>query len=93
MKAKQVKLPIIEEDNNVFKERISLEKLREIWNDEENTYSEDELIKIRDWLYAVTEVIYETSKIAEQKIIELKPNNNEETQSNIICEGEYRRAS
>ena len=76
-----------------FKERISLERLSDIWNDEQTTYSEDELIKIRDWLYAVTEVIYETSKIAEQKIIELKPNNNEDTQSNTICEGEYRRAS
>ena len=92
MSAKTIKLqPKPEQDE--FHGKISLEKLGEIWNDKETTYSEDELIKIRDWLYVITSVIYNTFKTEKAKVIELKQTEHEKTESDFVCEGEYRRAS
>lgn len=85
--------PAIIEDESVFKEKVSLEKLGGIWNNEEVCYSEEELTLIRDWLYSITEVIFETVKHKKHKTIEFKPQHNEEQKSDIVCEGEYRRAS
>jgi hypothetical protein len=85
--------PTITEDESVFKETISLEKLGGIWNNEEVTYSEEELTLIRDWLYSITEVIFETVKNKKHKTIEFKPQHDEEQKSDTVCESEYRRAS
>ena len=42
---------------DAFTGKVYLEKLRAIWNDDDVTYSDEELIRIREWLYAISEVI------------------------------------
>lgn len=79
---------------DVFTGKVSLEKTRAIWNTKHKTYTDEELIRIREWMYAIAEVIIHTVRKSktETKVIELNPNNHEPTQSNIIHPGEYRRA-
>lgn len=36
--------------------RMSLEKLRTIWNDKDECYTDTQLLQIRDWFYTVAEV-------------------------------------
>jgi hypothetical protein len=81
--------------DDIFPDKVPLEKLRAIWNDEQVQYSDEQLYKIREWLYALTRVIIHVKEkqANNDKIIELKPNANETAESNIICPGEYRRAS
>lgn len=40
-----------------YDNRISIEQLRAIWNDDEETYTDDDLLFIRDWLYTMSEII------------------------------------
>lgn len=37
-------------------DKVSIEQLRAIWNDENVTYTDDELCRIRDWFYMVAEI-------------------------------------
>lgn len=81
-------------DGDIFTDRISLEQMRSIWNDEEITYSDEQLITIREWLYAIANVIIEKQKMKTgSNIIEIKAKTNEAKKSDIIRQGEYRRAS
>ncbi len=81
-------------DGDIFTDRVSLEQMRSIWNDEEVTYSDEQLITIREWLYAIANVIIEKQhKKTSTNIIEIKAKTNEAEESNIIRKGEYRRAS
>ena len=41
----------------VFPERISIDQLRKIWNDKNVQYTDEELLRIRDWLYTMAGVI------------------------------------
>jgi hypothetical protein len=81
---------------DIFPDKIPLDKIRNIWNDEHEQYNDKQLYQIREWVYAIASVIIH---VAEKRlrdncrIIELKPNANEERESNFICPGEYRRAS
>lgn len=94
MRRKVIKLPKPKDENeDILIEKVSLEQMNEIWNDKKTIYSEDELIRLRDWLYAMAEIIFKTSKKLEKKTIQLNAQNNESKESNIICESEYRRAS
>lgn len=36
--------------------RLSMAKLRKIWNDDEVTYTDDELYRIRNWFYMIAEI-------------------------------------
>ncbi len=81
---------------SIFPEKVSLDKIRKIWDDDQVQYTDEQLYKIREWVYAMAGVILdiaEQQRIKDNKIIELKPIGNEEQESNFICPGEYRRAS
>lgn len=101
MKSKVVKLtsktpviPWLPEDN--FSQKISLETLRKIWNDDQKEFSDDELIRIRDWLYMYANLVVSiTSRLEKQNAIPLfaKSTDNENTKSYPLHSGEYRRAS
>lgn len=58
--------PIEDEDRNkmpdVFPERMSLDELRKIWNDKKVQYSDDELYRIREWLYTIANVVVHVVK-------------------------------
>jgi len=49
-----------QEDGNrsdVFTDRISIDEMRKIWNDKKRKYSDDELYRIREWLYTIANVV------------------------------------
>ncbi|AEW01654.1 hypothetical protein A4D02_06525 [Niastella koreensis] len=77
-------------------EKVSLQQLKAIWNDEHHSYSDDELIKIRDWLYSVAKMIIAVSQRMEKEYTLIKQQQIQEyenTQSYPLCQSEYRRAS
>ena len=41
----------------VFTDRISIEQMRRIWNDKKVQYTDDELLRIREWLYTMAGVV------------------------------------
>ena len=48
-------------------EKVSLQQLKAIWNDELHNYTDDELIKIRDWLYLVAKMVITVSQRMEKE--------------------------
>lgn len=90
-------------------DKIPIEKLRAIWNDKEVTYTDDELYKIRSWLYTIADVtigVYNDCKAAEHanslhtqlapQLINLTSNHHhthEAEESHSLRPGIYRRAS
>ncbi|UPK70953.1 hypothetical protein [Chitinophaga filiformis] len=83
------------ETDSLF-EKVSLQQLRAIWNDEHHTYTDDELIKIRDWLYLVAKMVIAVSQRMEKEHTLIKQQQiqeHENTQSYPLCQSEYRRAS
>jgi hypothetical protein len=79
----------------LFPGKVPIEKLRAIWNDEEVQYSDEELYKIRDWLYMLANTIINTAgqQPGNNNTIELKPQEDETEESHSIRAGEHRRAS
>ena len=78
----------------IFPDKVPLEELRKIWNDRDVRYTDEQLVQIRGWLYAMAEVIVRVSdKVKPQtKVIPIgTPHENEK--SNYLCPGEHRRAS
>ena len=47
-------------------EKVSLQQLKVIWNDELHSYTDDELNKIRDWLYSVSIMVIAVSQRMER---------------------------
>ncbi len=79
---------------DAFTDRVSLEVMRSIWNDKEDTYTDEQLLKMREWVYVLADVIFKASKKKERNnIINLNPIKNETEESYPIHPGEYRRAS
>lgn len=84
------------QQTDVFPDRLAIDKFRQIWNDERVEYSDEQLFKIREWLYAMCNAAL---SVAEQQfdnrnqIIGLKTKSNEAEESNFIYPCEYRRAS
>ena len=77
-------------------EKVSLQQLRAIWNDELHSYTDDELIKIRDWLYSVAKMVIAVSQRMEKEYTVIKQQqiqDHENTQSYPLCQSQYRRAS
>jgi hypothetical protein len=91
--AKQARNNNIHQLNDAFTDRISLEEMRKLWNDEQGTLSDDDLIRVRDWVYVITGIIIRTVTALEKQtpIISLQPQTNENSESNPLCESEYRR--
>lgn len=55
-------IPVMDEEDDgeksdVFTNRISIEEMRKIWNDKNRKYTDDELYRIRDWLYTIANVV------------------------------------
>lgn len=76
--------------------KVSLQQLRAIWNDEHHSYTDDELIKIRDWLYSVSKMVITVSQRIEREYTLIKQQQIQEyenTQGHTLCQSEYRRAS
>lgn len=83
------------ETDSLF-EKVSLQQLSAIWNDEHHTYTDDELVKIRDWLYLVAKMVIAVSQRMEKEHTLIKQQQiqeHENTQSYPLCQSEYRRAS
>ena len=83
-------------DTESLPEKVSLQQLKAIWNDGHRSYSDDELIKIRDWLYSVAKMVIVVSQRMEKEYTLIKQqqlHEHENTQSYPLCESEYRRAS
>jgi hypothetical protein len=77
-------------------DKVSLQQLRAIWDDEHRSYTDDELIKIRDWLYSVAKMAIAVSQRMEKEYTLIKQQQIQEyenTQSYPLCQSEYRRAS
>lgn len=77
-------------------EKVSLQQLKAIWNDELHNYTDDELIKIRDWLYLVAKMVITVSQRMEKEHTLIKQQQiqeHENTQSYPLRKSEYRRAS
>jgi hypothetical protein len=91
MNKKTIELKRLKED--FFPEKMSLDLMREIWNDKDNEFSDKQLLRLRDFAYLIMETVI---KIAKRKkgstIIELKPKQDEIKESNTLHPGEYRRA-
>jgi len=95
------KLKPISQNSNTIEtdglfEKVSLQQLRAIWNDEHHTYTDDELIKIKDWLYLVAKMVIAVSQRMEREYTLIKQQQiqeHENTQSYPLCQSEYRRAS
>lgn len=84
-------IPLFPNDN--FSQKISLEALRKIWNDDQTKLSDDELTRIRDWLYMYANLVVSITRRLENTNNSLKPIDNENTQSYPLHPCEYRRAS
>lgn len=81
---------------DIFPDKISLEKLKPIWNDEHAKYTDEQLFKIREWLYAICNIalsVAEKHFENRNQIIELKPKMHEAEESSSIHSRKYRRAS
>ncbi len=78
----------------LFPDKIPLTIMREIWNDTDNIYTDAQLIKMREWVYLLAEVIFDiAARKKASKIININQISNEAAESNIIHQGQHRRAS
>ena len=86
-------IELVKDKTDVLPDRVPLKIMQSIWNDKDNTYSEEQLLKMREWVYLLADVIFDLAKRKKQNnIIHLNPIENETKESNTIYPGEYRRA-
>ena len=84
----------IETKEEIFPDKVSIEELRKVWNDKSREYSDEELERIRNWLYSMAEVIVKvTSRVKQNYKLIQTTTEHENTQSHSICKGKHRRAS
>jgi len=85
----------IEKIEDPFPNKMSLDELRKIWNNEYCFYTDDELMRIREWLYTTATIIIAVSERIEKQqapVISLQSEKHENTKSYSLRSGEYRRA-
>ena len=88
--------PNDQETDSMRLSKVSLEDFRKIWNDEHHQYSDEELTKIKDWLYTVSKVVIAVSQRMEKEYLltqQQQTKEHETSQSYPIRQSEYRRAS
>lgn len=84
----------IKTKEEIFPDKVSLESLRKVWNDKNREYTDEELERIRNWLYAMAEVIVKvTARIKHNYKLIQTTTEHENTQSHSVCKGKHRRAS
>lgn len=78
-------------------EMVSIDKLKQVMNQNGLDYSQAELLIIRDLLYRLAEISvshYERIQTSEAKVISINKTDHYDTEESIpIRQGEYRRAS
>lgn len=82
-------------DNSLTRPMLSLEVSTNILNQHGITYTDDEILIIREFMYRLAEITaayYQRLIENSSKIITLNQNNQDETKSIPIRSGEYRRA-
>lgn len=74
--------------------RIGLEGMKNVWNNDKVIYTDEQLLKIREWLYTMASVIIQVSREWENKtpVIPLNTFEDETTKSDLVCESIHRRA-
>ncbi len=85
----------VSNDDPLVRPMIPLEKCRAIMNRGGLTYTNEELLAIRDFMYRLAEIMttyYERVQEKRAKIISInKDNNNDKTESIPLRSGEYGR--
>lgn len=79
-----------------YSNRIPIERMRAIWNDKTETYTDEQLLRMRDWLYTVAEVVIQVvgqNKHHHSQTIALNHTPNEAEESHHLHPGQHRRAS
>ena len=82
-------------DNSLTRSMLSIEASKSILNQHGITYTDEEILIIREFMYQVAEitaVYYQRLKENDSKVITLTQTDKDETKSIPICSGEYRRA-
>ena len=84
----------IKTKEEIFPDKVSLEELRKVWNDKNREYTDEELERMRNWLYSMAEVIVKVTARVKQnyKLIQTTVE-HENTQSHSVCKSKHRRAS
>jgi hypothetical protein len=78
----------------LFPNKVSLDDFKKVWNDKEQKYTDEQLELIRNWLYAMAEIIVRaTEKIKKKYKLLKRTSENENKKSDTLCSGEHRRAS
>lgn len=93
MKAKVINL---HKPKEVSPEQLTVEQCRKLFKTEEYTYSDEELILMRNFLFKLSKIYYElymTSLRHKAKVVPLNKTTNGTEKSNHIRPGEHRRAS
>lgn len=92
--SKKAKVIDIKTGEELFTDKVSIEELRKIWNDDKRKYTDEELEKIRNWLYTMSEVIIRVVERTKRKCkLTQTVYEYENTESDTLCESEHRRAS
>jgi len=67
---------------------ITIGQMRKIWNDENITYTDEQLIRIMEWLYAMAEIVIGTLNENPHLLIDLNIRHPEEGGGNVLQTGE-----
>ena len=90
----KTKIIDIKTREEIFPDKVSLEGLKKVWNDKNREYTDEELERIRNWLYSMAEVIVKvTARVKHNYKLIQNTNEHENTQSHSVCKGKHRRAS
>lgn len=86
-------IKITKRDETLGEAKISLEIMREIWNDKDNQFTDIELIRMREFAYLIMEAVIQIAKDRKRTKLHLDVKANESKESHTIHPCEYRRAS
>lgn len=91
MKTKVIKLQPVSIER--FPEKLTIEDMKRIWNEDGKEYSDQQLLMIREFVYLLLEHFVNEVKEKENIVITLNPLDDESKKSDTVHQGEYRRAS
>jgi len=76
---------------DVLPDRVPLKIMQNIWNDKEDQYSDQQLLKMREWVYLLADVIFDAAKTRKRNnSTHLNTIENETMESDATHPGEYR---
>jgi len=93
MKKKVIGIGVHQPAKEIFTDKLPLAKLRKIWNDQNITYTDEQLIRIREWLYMMAEVIMGTVNDNPHLLIDLNIKQHEKEESNALHESTGQRTA